>query len=77
MKKNVMRLGLWSALLTMTARWPWPPCPTRTRLRRHEARRLRRKNKQYTSVEQEGKTPGPWQLGSWGEGAESEAACGR
>jgi hypothetical protein len=34
---------------------------------------FRRRNKQYKSVEQEGKTPGPWQLGSWGEGAESEA----
>jgi parallel beta-helix repeat protein len=35
---------------------------------------FKRKNRQYTSVEQEGKTPGPWQLGSWGEGAMSEAA---
>jgi hypothetical protein len=34
---------------------------------------FQRKNKQYTSIQSEGKTPGPWQLGSWGEGAESEA----
>jgi hypothetical protein len=35
---------------------------------------FRRKNQKYTSVEQEGKTPGPWQLGSWADGAQSEAA---
>jgi hypothetical protein len=35
---------------------------------------FRRKNQKYTSVEQEGKTPGPWALGSWAEGAVSEAA---
>jgi hypothetical protein len=35
---------------------------------------FRRKNQKYTSVEQEGKTPGPWQLGSFADGAVSEAA---
>jgi parallel beta-helix repeat protein len=35
---------------------------------------FRRKNQKYTSVEQEGKTPGPWQLGSWADNAISEAA---
>jgi hypothetical protein len=35
---------------------------------------FRRKNQKYTTVEQEGKTPGPWALGSWADNAISEAA---
>jgi parallel beta-helix repeat protein len=38
---------------------------------------FRFKNQKYTSVEKEGKTPGPWQPGSWADGAVSEVALVR